>query len=260
MPAPDPESSSRLAVGSQPVNRRTRALQQAGGEDRPEVVQQRQQQLRARHELGRPLAAGPRAAAPKAPLPVAARVQAGVGVVSLSGALFVGQPVAVGVLVVIGTAGLAWAARGVWRQRRAPGEPAQGELLPAAALQALDGLLARATPELPAPARDALKAIKQGLELAQQPGVLATLAMQDRAFVQLCVTRYLPDSLEAYLRIPRAQRAEPLASGEPSADAALAQQLVTLDEGLRRRLGPGHDEAREALLRQQRFLDIKSRE
>jgi len=260
MPAPEPESSSRLAVGSKPVNRRTRQLQPASAEDRPEVVQQRQQQLRARHELGRPLAAGPRSTAKAAPLPMAARVQAGVGVASLSGALFVSQPVVVGVLVVVGTAGLAWAARGVWRQRRVPGELSQEALLPSAALQALDQLLARAAPELPAPATAAVKVIKQDLELAQQPALLGRLAMQDRSFVQLCVERYLPDSLEAYLRIPAARRAEPLASGEPSADAALIQQLTTLHEGLQRRLQPLQNDAGEALLRQQRFLDQKSRE
>lgn len=260
MPAPAPESSSRLAVGSQPVNRRTRRLQPQEDDARPEVVQQRQQQLRARHELGRPLAAGPSASAPKAPLPLAARVQAGVGVVSLSGALFVGQPVAVGVLVVIGTAGLAWAARGVWRQRRQPGTEAQEALLPSAALQALDGLLARAAPALPAAATAMLKAVKQDLELAQQPGALNALGMQDRFFVQQCVARYLPDSLEAFLRIPAARRAEPLAAGQPSADEALVQQLATLHDGLLRRLQPAHDEAAQALLRQQRFLDAKARE
>lgn len=260
MPAPAPESSSRLAVGSQPVNRRTRQLQPSSSEGQPEVVQQRQQQLRARHELGRPLAAGPRPVAKAAPLPLAARVQAGVGVASLSGALFVSQPVVVGVLVVLGTAGLGWAAHGVWRRRLAPGEPGQEAVLPGAALQALDLLLVRAAPEMPAPATEVLKAIKQDLERVQQPGLLSRLAMQDRSFVQLCVERYLPDSLEAYLRIPAARRGQPLASGEPSADEALAQQLAALREGLQRRLQPLQDQAGEALLRQQRFLDVKSRE
>ncbi|MCF8206512.1 MAG: hypothetical protein K9J82_15630, partial [Methylotenera sp.] len=59
MPAPPPESSSRLAVGAQPVNRRTHRPPAAAGEDAPEPLKLRQQQLRARHELGRPLAAGP---------------------------------------------------------------------------------------------------------------------------------------------------------------------------------------------------------
>ncbi len=72
--------------------------------------------------------------------------------------------------------------------------------------------------------------------------------------------RYLPDSLEAFLRIPPARRAKPLAPGQPTADEALVQQLTTLHQGLRRRLQPLHDEAAEALLRQQRFLDIKARE
>lgn len=260
MPAPAPESSSRLAVGSQPVNRRTRQLQPSGNEERPEIVQQRQQQLRARHELGRPLAAGPRPVAKTAPLPLASRVQAGVGVASLSGALFVSQPVVMGVLVVVGTAGLAWAARGVWRQRRLPGEADPAALLSGAELNALDQLMARVAPELPGAATDILKTVKQDLELAQQPALLGRLAMQDRSFVQLCVTRYLPDSLEAYLRIPAARRAQPLASGEPSADAALVRQLTTLHEGLQRRLQGLQDGAAEALLRQQRFLDQKSRE
>lgn len=259
MAAPDPDPSSRLAVGSQPVNRRTRRVQPSDSSERPEVVQQRQQQLRARHELGRPLAAGPRPVA-AAPLPVAARVQAGLGVASLSGALFVSQPVLVGVLVVIGTAGLGWAVRGVWHQRRGMGEVGPQALLSPQALDALDALLARAAPALPPPATEAVKTIKQVLELVQQPGAPARLGMQDAAFVQQSVARYLPDSLEAYLRVPAERRRQPLSDGQPSADEALVQQLATLLEGLQRRLQPLHDEAGEALLRQQRFLDVKARE
>ena len=258
MASPDPDPS-RLAIGSKPVNRRTRRLQPSDSAERPEVVQQRQQQLRARHELGRPLAAGPRPVAAM-PLPVAARVQAGLGVASLSGALFVSQPVLVGVLVVIGSAGLGWAVRGVWRQRRGPGDAVSPALLAPEALDALDGLLVRAVPALPAPATVALKAVKQALDLAQQPGALARLALQDALFVQQSVARYLPDSLEAYLRVPADRRGQPLSAGQPSADEALATQLTTLLEGLQRRLRPLQDEAGEALLRQQRFLEAKARE
>jgi hypothetical protein len=259
MPAPPPESSSRLAVGAQPVNRRTHRPLAAAGEDAPETLQLRQQQLRARHELGRPLAAGPQPARARAPLPLAARVQAGVGVVSLSGALFVAQPLAMGVLVVVGAVSLTWAARGLWRAPRpVPGVP--GELLPAAALASLDALLVRAAPELPEAARPVLQRINAALAQAQQPEVIAALSLQDRAFVLQTVVRYLPDSLEAFLRLPPSRRAVPLADGQPSADDALVQQLGAVDERLQRCLQAGHDEAAEALLRQQRFLDAKARE
>lgn len=260
MPDRSPDPTSRLAVGSQPVNRRTRRVPAPDEIDHPEAVQQRQQQLRARLELGRPLAAGPQTAPARSPLPVAARVQAGVGVTSLSGALFVGEPLVCGVLVIVGAAGLAWAARGVWRQRRVPGSPATAALLSADALQALDELLARAAPALPAAATAALKAVKEDLAQAQLPGVGALLGPQERLFVQQCVARYLPDSLEAYLRLPPARRAAPLAEGQPSGDEALLAQLVSLHEGLQRRLQPVPDAAAEALLRQQRFLEAKSRE
>lgn len=260
MPDRSPDPTSRLAVGSQPVNRRTRRVPAPDEVERPEALQQRQQQLRARLALGRPLAAGPEAAPPKAPLPVAARVQAGVGVGALSGALFVGEPLVCAMLVVVGAAGLAWAARGVWRQRRVPGAPVSTVLLSADALQALDALLARAAPALPAAATAALKAVKDDLAQAQQPGVGEVLGPQDRLFVQQCVARYLPDSLDAYLRLPPARRAAPLAEGQPSADEALAAQLQSLHEGLQRRLRPVPDEAAQALLRQQRFLEAKSRE
>lgn len=259
MPAPPPDSSSRLAVGSQPVNRRTHRPLPAADDDAPETLQQRQQQLRARHELGRPLAAGPQPARARAPLPLAARVQAGVGVVSLSGALFVGQPVVVGVLVVVGAVSLTWAARSLWRgPQRPPGVPS--ELLPAAALTALDALLVRAAPALPEAAKPLLQRIHASLAQAQQPEAIAALSLQDRAFVLQTVVRYLPDSLDAFLRLPAARRAAPLAEGEPSADEALVQQLSALDERLQRCLRAGHDEAAEALLRQQRFLDAKARE
>lgn len=258
MPDRSPDPNSRLAVGSQPVNRRTRRVPAPDELDRPEVLQQRQQQLRAKHELGRPLAAGPRPARAATPLPMAARVQAGVGVASLSGALFVGHGMAVGVLAVVGTVSLAWAARAVWR--RPPVEVQEAIGLPTASLEALDALLVRAAPALPTGATEAVKAIKAALLQAQQPGALAVLAPQDRLFVTQCVARYLPDSLDAYLRLPAARRAEPLGEGQPSGDALLTEQLVTLQQGLARRLQPLQDEAAEALLRQQRFLQAKSRE
>lgn len=258
MPDRTPDPNSRLAVGSQPVNRRTRRVPAPDEVERPEVLQQRQQQLRAKHELGRPLSAGPQPARAVAPLPMAARVQAGVGVVSLSGALFVGDALLVGMLAVVGTASLAWAARAVWRRPQVGVAEAIG--LPAQALEALDALLVRAAPALPAAAAESVKAIKAALLMAQQPGALAALAPQDRLFVTQCVARYLPDSLEAYLRLPAARRAEPLGEGQPSGDAVLAEQLTTLQQGLARRLQPLHDEAAEALLRQQRFLQAKSRE
>lgn len=258
MPDRSPDPNSRLVVGSQPVNRRTRRVPAPDEVERPEVLQQRQQQLRAKHELGRPLAAGPRPARSAAPLPMTARVQAVVGVASLSGALFVGDLIAVGALAVVGAVSLGWAARAVWR--RPPVEVAEAIGLPASDLEALDALLVRAAPALPAAATEVVKAIKAALLLAQQPGALAALAPQDRLFVMQCVARYLPDSLDAYLRLPSARRAEPLGEGQPSGDAVLAEQLATLQQGLARRLQPLQDEAAEALLRQQRFLQAKSRE
>lgn len=260
MSAPPPDPSSRLAVGSQPVNRRTRRLAPLAGDAQPQAVQQRQQQLRAMHELGVPLAAGARPAPPARPLPLSARVQAVVGVASLSGALFVGEPLAIGALALVGVVNLAWVARGVWRQRSPAVTVADDVGLSAEALAALNALLVRAAPALPEPATAALKLVKQQLALAQQPDAAARLAAQDRLFVQQCVARYLPDSLEAYLRLPAARRALPLAEGQPSADDALVGQLTSLHDGLQRRLAPLQDEAAEALLRQQRFLDAKARE
>jgi hypothetical protein len=258
MPDRSSDPNSRLAVGSQPVNRRTRRVPAPDEVERPEVLQQRQQQLRAKHELGRPLAAGPQATRVAAPLPVAARVQAVVGVACLSGALFVGDVIAVGGLAAVGTLSLAWAARAVWRRPSVDVADAGG--LPAADLEALDALLVRAAPALPAAATEAVKAVKAALLQAQQPGALAALAPQDRLFVAQCVARYLPDSLEAYLRLSPARRAEPLGEGQPSGDAVLCEQLATLQQGLARRLQPLQEEAAEALLRQQRFLQAKSRE
>lgn len=259
MPTPDPDPSTRLAVGTRPVNRRTHRASVPAAEEAPEVVQQRLQQLRARHELGRPLSAGPQVAPPRAPLPLAARVQAGVGVVSLSGALFVAQPWGVGVLVVVGAASLAWAGRGLWRQRRPPAMQAAA-VLPTEALASLDDLLARAAPAVPEAARAVLQGIKAQLAQAQQPGALAGLGAQDLAYVHQAAARYLPDSLQAYLRLPAERRAAPLAAGEPSADEALLRQLTAVHEGLGRRVRTPDDEAAEALLRQQRFLDAKARE
>ncbi|MFG6468218.1 hypothetical protein [Roseateles sp. BYS87W] len=260
MSAPDPDTPSRLVVGSQPVNRRTRPVLPAGAQPPSAAVQQRQQQLRARVELGRPLADGATPAVPRAPLPLAARVQAGVGVVSLSGALFVGQPVAVGVLVLVGSVSLGWVARSLWRRPAGGVAGALAPAVPAQDLAALDALLARAAPALPDEAASSVQALKQDLARLHHRETVARLAMADQAYLHQCVVRYLPDTLEAYLAIPAARRGEALAPGEPTAHAALVQQLAALRDGVQRRLAPAEADAAEALLRQQRFLDQKSRE
>ena len=81
--------------------------------------------------------------------------------------------------------------------------------------------------------------------------------VEDRMYLRECLRRYVPDSVEAYLRVPAAQRIVPLLNDQPCAQTALHQQLDLLLEEIRLREKKIGRSAAEKLANQQRFLASK---
>ena len=81
---------------------------------------------------------------------------------------------------------------------------------------------------------------------------------EDRLYVNECLRRYLPDSLQAYLAVPAGQRALPLADGQTAQDLLLGQ-LTPLHQELLDREAKLAGQASAALLRQQRVRTAKAR-
>lgn len=95
--------------------------------------------------------------------------------------------------------------------------------------------------------------------IARHPQSASTdefFTVEDRLYVVECVRRYLPDSLQSYLAVPRSQRAVALADGG-SAESLLASQLDLLRSELEQREAKLARSAAEQLVRQQRFLQSK---
>lgn len=255
-------------AGSRPVNRRTASREALAETPVHPVVRERLALARARNRLGPALLEqirGTTQAARQTPLPataVAGGVVAAVGVV----ALFLAWLQTSWGLVLAGGAvlltGLALVVRGL-RVRALQPEPVVDAppIFDDDCLQALDQALAQLAPEVPDAIAAQLTLLKQVIvRIARQGagvGVDENFTMDDRLYLRECVRRYLPDTLQSYLAVPREQRDTPLAEGH-SAAQLLAGQLDLLRTELEKREARLGQSAAGALLRQQRFLQSKS--
>lgn len=254
----------RYVVADKVVNRRTAA--RTAAPIAPQVRSRLAAKL-SRQRMGPTLAQQLRAPA-SAQVRATARTVLGTVVVASGGVgLFLGwlhsSWAAVGAGAAAGLAGAAV----VWRARHAQDAtalalPQATPVLDEEAIGAFDMALGRVAAEVPDDVGQALAAIKARVVRICRDPLAATagehLTFEDRMFVRESVRRYLPDSLEAYLLVPAAQRhAAP--AGTTSAHALLLTQLQTLDTALAEREAKLAADAREALLRQERFLQAKSR-
>lgn len=267
----DPDSpDNRYVVGAAPVNRRTadpRLLEQA-----PEspLLAERARQLRQRHELGAPLAdlveSGKGHTSPAAvPGTAVGGLVAGTALLPLaafSGSLWLGIALGGGAALLLGYAGWRIAAA---RRAAAPAAWATGRppLITVQALEALDRVMASVAPEIDDALMAQLLRLKHTLvrliELDRAAEVTA-FSSDDQLYLQQCIKRYLPDSLLAYMKVPAAHRHHPLAHDGSTPAQALAGQLALLQQDLDRREQQAAAAASEALLRQQRFLQAKTRQ
>jgi hypothetical protein len=261
---------SRYAVGDRPANPRTAgpALRESEQIDHPEAVR-RAQQLRARHELGAPLAEllqpsdRPHRRAP-VPASSIAGALAGTG-------LLLGAMVAPGWVWPVAAVALAGASYGAawWGLRHAqravrsdPTTMVPSPPIDRQAVEALDRLLDEVAPQLSPAAREPLQRLKDTIVRlvgSSFTDASASLTSDDRLYLHECLRRYLPDSLTAYLKVPAGRRDLPLNNDGITATRALCDQLALMEQALNGQEAKVAASAGEALLRQQEFLRAKAR-
>ena len=135
-------------------------------------------------------------------------------------------------------------------------------LFDAASLQAFDRALQSMAADTPDTVLAALTGLKQQLaRTAQQAANIPAdehFTMDDRLYLTELLRRYVPDSLQAYLQVPKDQRAAPMLEQGESAVSLLLGQLQLLGAELALREKKLTQSQAENLLRQQRFLASKS--
>jgi hypothetical protein len=253
----------RFVVADRPMNRRTALRAQADKDDATRSTPARVRAVQARNRIGPPMAELVRPTTARAQR-LAPRTIAGAVVATTGGlGLFLAwlQSSASG-----GVAAAAALAAGLVlaRPRRdacADLSAQPGPVLDAAAVEAFDTAVDRVAPELPPAAADSLAELKQlVLRIARHPNASTAdehFRVDDRLYVNECLRRYVPDSLQAYFTVPAAQRTTPLPDGQ-TAEGLLLAQLQHLRGALELREQALGRSAAEALLRQQRFLNAKA--
>lgn len=276
-PKSQPQSSQRFASSSGPVNRRTvrQPLEVSPPPQAHASLRQRMAQVQARHRLGQPLsqrlAVGGsnrlRGATPAASVGAA-------GALALGGVGLLLAGLQASWLLGAASVGLTGLAAGLWmvaRRQSAASSLAEQPLLPlfdATALAKLDEVLHHLASEMTeaqlAPLRSLTDTLERMAPLMRRVGVNEQFTQEDHFYVTECVRRYLPDTLQAYLQVPRHSRSQPapasLDAGTgpvPSADELLANQLALLQTELGRREKALTSASTEALQKQQRFLKAK---
>lgn len=268
MHPPDKEPSWISADG--PVNRRTALLEQRQREEtqtpvNPEALERALRSHR-RNALGAPLAeqlaAVERPGAQQAPtglfigsgvLVACGAVIGLLGVIQSSGTT-VGGGVATGM---VGLMGLFWV-----RRRSGNGSDATRPVQPlfdSETLDAFDRVLDEACAELGDAPMHPLMDIKQSIaSIARHArGVDEHFTTEDRLFLRECLRRYIPDTLEAFLRVPAGQRNTALLDSQTTAEATLLRQLLALREEIAQREKKIGRSAAEGLMQQDRFLASK---
>lgn len=269
-----PDKTPLLVSAEGPINRRTALLAQrqreaAQAEQNPTTppeLLERMHRNHLRHTLGAPLAqqwaALEKAEAKTAPsgLLIGAGVLTACGaVVGLLGtiqasAATLGLGFALGL---VGLLGLAW----VRRQARHSTHTttAAPPLFDTETLEAFDRVLDSASAELGDEARRLLLDIKHALVsmALHARGVDEHFTAEDRLYLRECLRRYVPDTLQAFLRVPPAQRTTLVLESQTTAQAVLLRQLTSLRDEIAQREKKMGRSAAEGLMQQDRFLASK---
>lgn len=264
----------RYASGSAPVNRRTARQPVVAEAPLPHPsVRQRLARVQAQHRLGGLLSQ--RLVGGRHGLQGAGSGRTGGGVAGIAVAVG-GTVCAVGLLVawlqqsaavgvVAGVGACAAAGAGWWMARQRSGGAANALALPVLfdvpALGQLDEVLRQLACEVSDAHLQQLRGLADTLErmapLMRQTGVNEHFTQDDHFYVTECVRRYWPDTLQAYLRVPRSGRATPGAEGGASADGLLGAQLTLLQQELSQREQGLVRASAATLEQQQRFLHAK---
>jgi hypothetical protein len=262
---------SRLVSGDGPINRRTvkrEHLQDAAQQDaeNPEVIA-RALRAHARHALGSGLAqlvrqTGRPHRQTSQGLQIASTIVLACGVVVgllawlQVSVLLVGSAL---VLLGLGAIGMLRSLKNASATRLANPGMIHVPIFDDRSLQAFDEVLEKTAPELGPTAIALLCRLKASLaEVAGHAGRSDEyFTQEDRMFLVECLRRYIPDSIEAYLRVPKERRSQALLPEGTTAEDSLCKQLTGLQEEIEMRIKKIGRSAAEELLKQQRFLDSK---
>jgi hypothetical protein len=255
---------TKYVTSDRPVNRRTATVQAPAVNP---VVRERLEAARARNRLGPSLTGQLRK-------PVIARAIDALmivsGIVATLSAVtiflawmrssmtlaLVGLGLLVGALTLL-----------IWRIRRAKSDARTADfndvpdVLDEESLEHLDTALARVLTELPDDLATQLTALKAlVVRIGRQMGIAADehFTMDDRFYVRECVRRYLPDSLAAYVQVPRAHRMVSLGNDGQTTDSMLRSQVELIEKELLRIEAKLTESAAQQLVRQQHFLESKA--
>lgn len=250
----------RYLIGSKPVNRRT-APKEADVRANSPVVQARLQHRQLRTQLGAPLAEMLRPERRMTARLSPGTIVASILVASASVGVFLGwlhsSPIAVSASAAGLLAATLLALKSTSHRRSGP---VAATLLDARNVVVFDAAIAtlegRVAPELVRSLND----IKQQLaRMARSPAAAITnehFTVDDQLYINECVRRYIPDTLDAYLSV---NVSAPLATAEGSVGLQMAlEQLELLRAELGRREQKIMRSATESLHRQRRFLEAKS--
>lgn len=264
-----PDEEPHVISADGPINRRTALLEQrrrdaAQAPAHPEV-HERVLRVHLRNAMGAPLAqqlSTERQGAEQAPgwlyigsgvLMACGTVVGLLGVIQSSGITALAGAVIAGVGLV-GILWVLWARRqvGDTTYRATPVPP----LFDRATLDAFDRVLEGASADLGDTAAHKLLDIKASMVriATHAKGVDEHFTNDDRLYLRECLRRYVPDTLEAYLRVPPGQRRAPLLDGQATAETTMLRQLATLHEEIEQREKKIGRSAAEGLMKQDRFL------
>lgn len=268
----EPQGKGKYAVSSGPVNRRTATPAQRT--ERPAqapIVLSRLKAAQAKQRLGASLnqrfASGAAQPGVQSKASSTLVIQA-IGCTLGATGVFLGilqsawPVVAVGAATVLGLA--SWMV--VQRRRAHSPATAQEENLRAwiepEHLDRLDALMEHLAKESPQDTVDALRQLKDTLGrcalLLADGATHALAAPDDSLFIREAIRRYIPDTIQACLKVPAEDRETRVIDDGKTAIVLLHAQLALLDAQLQQREGRLSQLAGEALLKQQRFLAAKT--
>lgn len=258
---------SKYVSASRPVNSRTASKANLAAEQINPLVHERLRARKLKNRFGAPLSRQLRISTQTRLRPVmmaggmlTAVSALGLLLATIQASMSVAAGAGVGMLL---GAGLLF----LGRQQQA-GNGANEALAPSlfndADLRAFDQALEMATQEVPDNIAAALAELKQQIlriaRLASDVGTDENFTLDDKYYVAECLRRYLPDSLQSYLRVPSNVRVSQAIEGEHTAADLLLQQIALLQAELRKREISLNKSAATLLVRQQRFLEAKERE
>jgi len=269
----EPKNKEKFAVASGPINRRTATAAQRGPvQNAPSpVALARIQAAHTKHRLGASLVARLTSAAAQHPregkttgIRVAQALCGTVGAMGVFLGLIQGAWLITlaGTVALTGVAGWVWVGRRLQRQSSLHNPADATAWIDARAIANLDAALERLARESSPETVELLRTLKDTLArcvaLLGDEQVQGMAAPDDRLFVGEAIRRYIPDSLNACLKVPKDDRATRNMDAGKTAVDLLHAQVILLGQQLSEREARLVQWTGEALLQQQRFLAAKT--